>query len=58
MALCGWEGSVSDSTLWLKARRLGVLPIPAGKYLLGDAGFANCDNCLTPYRGVRYYLKE
>jgi DDE superfamily endonuclease len=58
MALCGWEGSVSDSTLWFEARRLGVLPIPAGKYFLGDTRFANCDNCLTPYRGVRYHLKE
>jgi hypothetical protein len=34
------------------------LAIPEGKYLLGDAGFANCDTCLTPYRGVRYHLKE
>jgi DDE superfamily endonuclease len=58
MVLSGWEGSVSDSTLWLEGRRLGVLPIPEGKYLLGDAGFANCDTCLTPYRGVRYHLKE
>jgi hypothetical protein len=53
MVLSGWEGSVSDSALWLEGRRLGVLPMP-------DAGFANCDTCLiiTPYRGVRYHLNE
>jgi hypothetical protein len=58
MVLAGWEGSTSDSTLWLEGRRIGALPIPEGKYLPGDAGFANCDTCLTPYRGVRYRLKE
>lgn len=58
MVLAGWEGSISDSKLWLEGRRIGALPIPEGKYLLGDAGFANCDTCLTPYRGVRYHLKE
>jgi len=56
--LSGWEGSVSDSTLWLEARRTNAIQIPIGKYVLGDAGFANCDNCITPYRGVRYHLKE
>jgi hypothetical protein len=58
MVLAGWEGSVMDSMLWLEGRRIGALPIPEGKYLLGDAAFANCDNCLTPYRGVRYHPKE
>lgn len=58
MVLSGWEGSVADSTLWLEAHRIGALKVPEGKYLLGDAGFANCDTCLTPYRGVRYHLKE
>jgi DDE superfamily endonuclease len=58
MVLAGWEGSVADSMLWLESRRIGALPIPEGKYLLGDAGFANCDSCITPYRGVRYHLKE
>jgi DDE superfamily endonuclease len=58
MVLSGWEGSVADSTLWLEGRRIGALPTPEGKYLLGDAGFANCDTCITPYRGVRYHLKE
>jgi hypothetical protein len=58
MVMSGWEGSVADSTLWLEAHRIGALNLPKEKYLLGDAGFANCDACLTPYRGVRYHLKE
>jgi hypothetical protein len=58
MVLSGWEGSVADSTLWMEARRIGALDIPEGKFVLGDAGFANCDTCITPYRGVRYHLKE
>ncbi len=56
--LCGWEGSTADSTLWVEAQRSGDIYIPEGKYVLGDAGFPNCDLCLTPYRGVRYHLNE
>jgi hypothetical protein len=56
--LCGWEGSVADSTLWIEGQRCGAIRIPEGKYVLGDAGFPNCDQCLTPYRAVRYHLKE
>jgi hypothetical protein len=58
MVLSGWEGSVADLTLWLEARRIGALDIPEGRFVLRDAGFANCDTCITPYRGVRYHLKE
>ncbi|KAF7337368.1 putative nuclease HARBI1 [Mycena sanguinolenta] len=29
-----------------------------GCYYLADAAFPNCDMLLTPYRGVRYHLKE
>ncbi len=28
------------------------------KYYLGDAGYGLSKICLTPYRGVRYHLKE
>jgi hypothetical protein len=56
--LVGWEGSVADSTLWIEGQRSGAVYIPDGKYVLGDAGFPNCDLCLTPYRGVRYHLQE
>ncbi|QHO58284.1 L10-interacting MYB domain-containing protein [Arachis hypogaea] len=34
------------------------LRIPKGKYYLGDAGFMLKPGILTPYRGVRYHLKE
>ena len=56
--LCGWEGSISDSTLWVEGIRSGAIRVPDGKYLLGDAGFSNCDKCLTPYRATRYHLQE
>lgn len=56
--LCGWEGSVSDSTLWIEGIRSGAVRVPNTKYLLGDAGFPNCDKCLTPYRATRYHLQE
>jgi hypothetical protein len=56
--MTGWEGSVSDSTLWVEGQRRGAVRIPEGKYVLGDAGFPNCDQCLTPYRATRYHLKE
>lgn len=56
--ITGWEGSVADSTLWVEAIKNGAVKIPEGKYVLGDAGFPNCDVCLTPYRGVRYHLQE
>lgn len=55
--LAGWEGSLSDVVLWDQARS-GSFTIPQGKYVLGDAGFALNLSCLTPYKGVRYHLKE
>jgi len=56
--LCGWEGSVADSILWVEGNRYGAIRIPNRKYILGDTGFPNYDLCLTLYRVVRYYLKE
>ncbi|KAF6176507.1 hypothetical protein GIB67_007890 [Kingdonia uniflora] len=35
-----------------------LFAIPAGKFYLGDVGFANVLGFLVPYRGVRYHLKE
>ena len=55
--LGGWEGSVADATLFSNARHTS-LPVQAGKYYLGDAGFPSCDTLLVPYRGVRYHLAE
>jgi len=56
-SLCGWDGSVADAALWKDAVENDI-EVPAGKYLLGDAGFASCDALLVPYHGVRYHLKE
>ena len=57
-ALFGWERSAADSTLWLEANRSAIVKIPQEKYLLGDAGFQNCNTCLVLYHNVRYHLQE
>ena len=56
-ALCGWEGSAHDSRVLDDARTKGLPCIP-GKFYLGDAGYALSSTVLTPYRGIRYHLKE
>ena len=53
----GWEGSTSDSNVFLDSRMTDLV-IPPGKYYLADAGFPNCNGLLTPYRGQRFNLKE
>jgi DDE superfamily endonuclease len=55
--LSGWEGSASDSLVYQDAKATDF-EIPGGKYYLADAGYPNSDTLLTPYRAVRYHLKE
>jgi hypothetical protein len=55
--LSGWEGSASDASIFNDALSKG-LRIPSGKYYLGDAGYGLGRKCLTPYRAVRYHLRE
>ena len=55
--LPGWEGSASDSRVFQDART-SDFRVPPGRYYVGDAGYANSDAVLVPYRGVRYHLKE
>jgi hypothetical protein len=55
--LPGWEGSAADSRVFEYARRHD-LRLPRGYYFLADAGFPLCSMLMTPYRGVRYHLKE
>lgn len=55
--LAGWEGTAHDGRVLSNAVDCGFKP-PEGKYFLADAGYANKDICLSPYRGVRYYLRE
>ena len=55
--LPGWEGSAYDGRVIKDAVRRGFKP-PPGCYYLADAGYSNTDMWLTPYRGVRYHLRE
>ncbi|XP_057803759.1 uncharacterized protein LOC131019093 [Salvia miltiorrhiza] len=57
--LAGWEGSAADSRVLRDAiRRPHGLKVPRGKYYLCDNGYANSEGFLTPFKGVRYHLKE
>jgi hypothetical protein len=55
--LPGWEGSAANSRVFESAWSSDFI-IPEGCYYLADAGYANSDSLLVPYRGVRYHLKE
>jgi DDE superfamily endonuclease len=55
--LAGWEGSAHDGKVLNDALDKGFI-IPDGKYYLCDAGYGLRKGCLTPYRGVRYHLRE
>ncbi|CAN1316814.1 Protein ALP1-like [Linum perenne] len=57
--LAGWEGSAHDGRVLRDAlSRPNGLRVPKGSYYLCDAGYANCEGFLTPFRGQRYHLKE
>jgi hypothetical protein len=53
----GWEGSAHDGRVLADSLTKGF-STPEGKFWLADAGYALKHWCLTPYRGVRYHLKE
>jgi len=55
--LAGWEGTANDARVLSDARNRGF-HAPPGKYYLADAGYSNTPLTMTPYRGVRYHLKE
>ena len=46
--LTGWEGSASDARIYNDATSTD-LRIPAGKYLLTDAGYVQGMQLLVPY---------
>ncbi|KAE9075851.1 hypothetical protein PF006_g28247, partial [Phytophthora fragariae] len=52
----GAEGAAHDSMVLAHSNFLQVLPDHV--YVLADAGYAFHPQILTPYRGVRYHLKE
>ncbi|KAL0435078.1 UNVERIFIED_CONTAM: hypothetical protein Sradi_0215700 [Sesamum radiatum] len=57
--LSGWEGSAADGRVLRDAlSRSTGLKVPTGNYYLCDNGYANGEGFLTPYRGLRYHLKE
>ncbi|XP_042011252.1 uncharacterized protein LOC121802092 isoform X2 [Salvia splendens] len=57
--LPGWEGSAGDSRVLRDAvTREGGLRVNKGTYYLCDNGYANSEGFLTPYKNVRYHLKE
>ncbi|XP_012855515.1 PREDICTED: uncharacterized protein LOC105974902 [Erythranthe guttata] len=57
--LSGWEGSAADSGVLRDAvMRPNGFKVPSGNYYLCDGGYMNTTGFLTPYRGIRYHLKE
>lgn len=56
--MTGWEGSAADGYVYNDAVQRGGLTLPPGKYFLADAGFGASPKLLTPYRGIRYHLRE
>jgi hypothetical protein len=53
----GWEGSAHDNRVLTSAKSKGFTA-PSGRYYVADAGYSNMTMTLTPYRGVRYHLRE
>ncbi|KAL0345749.1 UNVERIFIED_CONTAM: hypothetical protein Sradi_4406200 [Sesamum radiatum] len=57
--LSGWEGSGADIRVLRDAiNRRNGLRVPTDNYYLCDNGYSNAEGFLTPYRGVRYHLRE
>jgi hypothetical protein len=56
--LPGWEGSANDGRVLLDAQSRHEFCTQKGKYWLRDAGYRNSEYIMSPYRGIRYHLKE
>ncbi|XP_020263598.1 uncharacterized protein LOC109839529 [Asparagus officinalis] len=59
--LAGWEGSANDYRILqdaLSRPQPYGLRVYTGKYYLCDAGYTTQPGFISPYRGVRYHLKE
>ncbi|XP_020262996.1 protein ALP1-like [Asparagus officinalis] len=59
--LAGWEGSANDFRILqdaLSRPQPHGLKVYDGKYYLCDAGYPTMPGFISPYRGVRYHLKE
>jgi len=55
--LLGWEGSASDVHVFEDTWRKGFTITEDCNYL-ANAGYANSDALLVPYRGMCYHLQE
>ena len=55
--LPGWKSSAHGGRVIKGAVRRDFKPSP-GCYYLANAGYSNTDMWLTPYRGVRYHLRD
>ncbi|KAJ3678228.1 hypothetical protein LUZ60_002031 [Juncus effusus] len=57
--LAGWEGTAHDALVLNNAiEREDGICVPDGKYYLVDAGYSTQPGFISPFRGVRYHLKE
>ncbi|XP_020270011.1 uncharacterized protein LOC109845200 [Asparagus officinalis] len=59
--LAGWEGAANDYRILqdaLSRPQPYGLRVYDGKYYLCDAGYTTMPGFISPYRGVRYHLKE
>jgi hypothetical protein len=54
--MVGAEGGMPDGTQWQISQL--ETKIPPGFFLIADGGFPLSTCCVTPYRGVRYHLRE
>ncbi|KAL0458157.1 UNVERIFIED_CONTAM: hypothetical protein Slati_0442900 [Sesamum latifolium] len=52
------KGAADARVLRDSISRPNGLKIPRGNYYLVDSGYSNGEGFLSPYRGVRYHLKE
>ncbi|MQM06448.1 hypothetical protein Taro_039269, partial [Colocasia esculenta] len=57
-ACVGWEGSAPNMKVLRWAVSREELVVPTCKYYLVDAGYANTDAFIAPYRGVRYHISS
>ncbi|XVF69247.1 hypothetical protein PTKIN_Ptkin11bG0065700 [Pterospermum kingtungense] len=54
-----WKGSAVDGKVLRDAvSRKNSLKVLKGYYYLVDAGYANCNGFLAPFRGQRYHLND
>ncbi|CUS11898.1 unnamed protein product, partial [Tuber aestivum] len=56
--LAGWEGSAYDAVVLSDAIAKGFHMPRQNFYLVDHAGYTSSSQFFTPYRNVRYYLKE